>query len=290
MKKRHLPANLYSVLRSFLRLAETLNLSKTTDDLQITRQSVRRHVDQLEELSGTPLFTHEHNQYGLTPAGTRWMSEISTLMGQFDILFGTSSRMVNGMPSVKITISDEHRFYAQQHPIVRIWDDGTPPLIKRGFEAWALGKSALDHEAMQTVRPYLLVYRQLRSEWVCTEVGEKSSYATWLGTTWAKSAIGQAYDDDPIKSQADQFMLKAHNTVSRTGAPWYDHISTKFPRRESGELVPVNYQKLVLPCHFPNGSPAVAVLVARTDNVSIEGLSSSDIPVTPAEELMEFDI
>ncbi len=290
MSTRHFPANLYPILRSFLRLAETLNLSKTTNGLQITRQSVRRHIDQLEELTGSRLFTHEHNQYGLTAAGSRWMSEIANLIEQIDILFGASSKMINGLPSVKIQISDGHHFFAQQHPVVHVWNDSTPPLIRRGLEAWAIGQSALDHEAMRVIRPYLLVYRQLKSEWVCTEVGENSSYATWLGSTWAKSALGQAYDDDPIKSQADHFMLKAHAMVSRTGAPWYDHISTKFPRQESGELVPVNYQKLVLPCHFPNGSPAVAVLVARTDKVCIEGLDSSDTPVTPPEELMEFDI
>ncbi len=290
MNNRHMPANLYRILRSFLTLAETLNLSKTTKALQVTRQSVRRHIDWLEDQTGCRLFTYEHNQFGLTSAGSSWMSEVSNLLDQTELLFGASSTLINGLPSVHFKITDDHQFFAQQHPVVKVWNDKTPPLIKRGLEAWVLSQSALDHQAMQVIRPFLLVYRQLRSQWVCTEVGEKSSYATWLGPTWARSAVGQAYDDDPIKSQADQFMLRAHAAVSRTGFPWYDHISTKFPRRESGELVPVNYQKLVMPCHFPDGSPAVAILVARTDNVTIEGLDPKDIPVTPTEEKMEFDI
>lgn len=285
-----IPGHIYSILRSFLTLAETLNLSRTTKELKITRQSVRRHIAQLEEQVGDRLFATEHNEYALTPAGARWKSEISNLLEQMHTLFGPSTTLVKGLPLVNIQVSDNHRFFAQQHPAVDVWKESTPPLIRKGLEVWALSQSALDHEAMQVVRPYLLVYRQLKNEWVCTEVGDKSSYATWLGSTWAKSAIGQTYEDDPIKSQADAFMVKAHHMVSQVGAPLYYHISTKFPRSEFGELVPVNYQKLVLPCRFPNGSPAVAALVARTDKISIEGLSSSDIPVTPQEELMEFDI
>ena len=284
------PGHIYSILRSFLTLARNLNLSRTTKELNITRQSVRRHIDQLEEQVGARLFKMEDNEYCLTPAGKRWMSETANLLEQMDTLFGSSTTLVNGLPLVNIQVSEDHRFYAQQHPAVDVWANSTPPLIKKGLEVWVLSQGALDHHTMEVIRPYLLVYRQLKEEWICTEVGDRSSYATWLGSTWAKSAIGQTYEDDPIKSQADAFMVRAHRKVSQVGAPLYYHISTKFPRREFGELVPVNYQKLVLPCRFPNGSPAVVTLVARTDKISIEGLSSSDIAVTPQEDLMEFDI
>ena len=290
MTGRNLPSNLYSVLQSFVTLAQTLNLSKTTERLDITRQSVRRHIDWLEQKTDAQLFTYEHNQYGLTPAGEQWLTEAANLLDQADLVFGASSSMINGLPLVHVEIAEDHHFYAQQHPIVDVWKDDTPPLIKRGLEAWVTGHGAIDHDALKTVRPYLVAYRHLNDQWICTEVGELSSYASWLVSTWARSYIGRAFGADPIQSPADQFMLRAHRTAERNGAPWYDHICTRYTRGDSDELLPVNYQKLVLPCRFPDNSPVMAILVARTNNISIFGLEPSQIAPMPAEDLMDFDI
>ena len=47
-------AILFELLRSFTTLARTLNLSHAVKELRSTRQTVRRHIAQLEEMRGTP--------------------------------------------------------------------------------------------------------------------------------------------------------------------------------------------------------------------------------------------
>lgn len=285
-----IPGMFFGILRSFSVVARTLNLSHATKELSLTRQSAKRHITDLEDFIGEQLLSMEHGQYMLTPAGQEWVLEIDHLLEQVDLLFGKSSKVVDGLPAINIQISERHWFHAQQHPVINIFNEDVPPLLKRGLEGWTNGRGELENQYMKKIRPYLLVYRRMREHWICTEVGENSTYANWLGPTWAKSAIGQPFDNDPIKSQADNFLLKAHSYVSRIGSPWYGHTSTKFSKEKSGELFPLNYQKLVMPCRFADGSPAVAILTARTDKIKIHGLSEADIPVTPQDELMEYDI
>ena len=66
--------------------------------------------------------------------------------------------------------------------------------------------------------------------------------------------------------------------------------STKLPRSASGDLLPVHYQRLVLPLHFPDGSAAIGVLAARTNNVEIESLDSAEFTKLAKRDTMEFDL
>ena len=60
---------LFEMIRSFTTLAKTLNLSHAVSELNSTRQTVRRHIAQLEAVKGETLFTLESRQYHLTEAG-----------------------------------------------------------------------------------------------------------------------------------------------------------------------------------------------------------------------------
>ncbi len=62
---------MFEMLRSFTTLASTLNLSRAVIALGSTRQTVRRHIQQLEELRGEQLFEVHDRQYVLTEAGSR---------------------------------------------------------------------------------------------------------------------------------------------------------------------------------------------------------------------------
>lgn len=68
-------SGLAEMLRSFVVLADTLNLSHAVERLQTTRQTVRRHIKLLEERRGAPLFELRDRQYALTPAGKRALPE-----------------------------------------------------------------------------------------------------------------------------------------------------------------------------------------------------------------------
>ncbi|MEM7290246.1 MAG: LysR family transcriptional regulator [Pseudomonadota bacterium] len=286
-----LPSTLYEMLKSFSTVASTLNVTHAANQLPVTRQTIIRHIMELEELLDCKLFELVDRQYALTKAGSDFVIPVNLLLNQTHFLFRESSKIVNGLSAIKAKIDGDYWYHAQRHPVVDIWTKA-PPLIQHGMQAWVTAKSWLYSDAMDVIRPYLMVYRRYRDDWICVEIGEKSSYASWLGPDWAKSAIGLNFEDDPIKSDADKFMLVAHENVARTGSAWYEHISTKFARVEGGELIPINYQKLITPIRFPNGQPGITVLVARTNNVeiSIGGELLKNMPLMPEKDIMEFDI
>ncbi len=289
LPKHDMPPAFLKMLHTFTTLARTLNLSRTVKELNITRQTVRRYILDLEQIRGEKLFFRDDNRYCLTNEGMSALEEAETVIATANAWVENQQVSVNGLEVFNVTQSDSSIFFAQRHPINQIWNLA-PNLLQKGFQAWVNSKGQLEHNSFKKIRPYLVVYRKYRDDWICVEVGEKSSFATWLGLAWAKSAIGRSFTSDPVSSSADILMLNAYSTVSRTGGIWYDHVYTKFTRKEGEEKRPVNYQRIVFSCLFPDGETAVVSLIARTNNISIEGIQPADIGVLADTDLMEFDI
>lgn len=286
------PSTLYEILRSFTTLARTLNLSETVERLGVTRQTVRRHINTLEEIKGAKLFELRNRSYFLTEAGAQCRLEAEAILDQTDSWLRNKSVRARGRGSLeRVTYVDDHGycFHAQQHHLGRLWVDA-PPLLRRGFEGWSRAELQLEHPAMERIKAYRLVYRRLQDSWLCVEIGEQSSYATWLGWEWAKSAIGRFSQDDPVGRDFDNFMSQAYHGVFAAGSARLDHIAGMIPRARNGDAMPVRFQRLLVGCRFPDGEPALALFVARTNRVEISGLEPDEIPEMPAEFLMEDDI
>lgn len=286
------PSTLFEILRSFTTLANTLNLSETVQRLGVTRQTVRRHINTLEELKGAKLFELRNRSYTLTDAGMQCRLEAQVILDQTeDWLRNRSVRARSKGALERVTYKDEkgYCFHAQQHHLGRLWTDA-PPLLRRGFEAWSRAELKLEHSAMEQIKAYRLVYRRLQDNWLCVEIGERSSYATWLGWEWAKSAVGRFSQDDPVGTDFDNFMSQAYNSVFVAGGARLDHIAGLIPRARDAAPTPARFQRLLLGCVFPDGEPALALFVARTNQVEISGLPPDEIPEMPAELLMEDDI
>ncbi len=283
------PPVLFEMLRSFTTLASGLNLSQTANELGVTRQTVRRHIDALEAIRGRKLFEISDRQYALTPFGAQALTEAKTVLAKANSWLAGEAVTQDGLAHVAHNLDDGSSFHAQQHPLNAVWSFGVP-LMQQGAQIWVSSQAQLEHRAMKKLRPYLVVYRKLRDDWLCVEIGEKSSYATWLGWTWAKSAIGSSLQDDAMHTPSDRFVIEAYNAVNQNGSIRYDHVHTQLPRKKGEALNPVSYQRLVLACLFPNGQPALATLLARTDRIKIEGLDTTRIPATPKANQMEFAI
>ena len=82
-------ALLHEMIRSFTTLARTLNLTHAVKELGTTRQTLRRHIAQLEELKGVDLFVVKDRQYQLTEEGSRALPEaldiLSFLLSQWTL-------------------------------------------------------------------------------------------------------------------------------------------------------------------------------------------------------------
>ena len=286
------PPVLFEMMRSLTTLARTLNLSRTVTQLNVTRQTVRRHVSTLEQIKGFKFFEIKERRYVLTRMGRHAAREAEGILAQAeDWLTGRYSYIEgsSGLNHARYHDEHGHDFYAQQHPLHRLWTD-SPPILQKGFLAWANSNLQIESSEMEVLKPYLLLYRQHGDGWLCVGIGEQSSYATWFDSAWAKSSIGRFSQDDPAGDEFNDFISKAYAQIFREGGIRLDHVYAQIPRKRGGPAEPVSFQRLLLGCVFPDGDTALAVLVARTNSIEIEGLDTATVQRMPEELLMEFEI
>jgi len=282
------PALLYELLRSFATLARNLNLSKTVRILGSTRQTVRRHISLLEAHKGETLFNVEDRQYRLTKAGRRALREAEELISRADAWLQNRTGHINGLQH--LTADDaELTYYLQQHPLGRLWTDGSD-LMQLGMRCWTASKSCIEDPAFAPLRPYLMIFRKLVDDWVCVEVGDKSSYSTWFGWASERSSVGRALADLPGGLGFANILALPYQEVEDSESVRLDHVHTHLKKPGSDEIVPVSFQRLLMACHFPDGSLAIASLVDRTHNISIKGVSGKVAQSMPTGLIMNSKI
>jgi len=282
---------LFEMLRSFVSLAHTLNLSQTVRILSSTRQTVRRHIDILEEIRGEKLFELIDRQYQLTDSGLHSLGEAQNILARGDAWMSGEFEDFDGLQSIKINdteVPELPLFYSQQHPLTRLWQDGTP-LLQYGFKSWVNAKASIEDSAFAVIRPYCIIFRRVQENWLCVEVGEKSALSTWFGWAWTKSSIGKVLEHTAAGSNSGDYLLRAYDDVYATGSARYDHQHRRVPRVSDGPLIPISLQRLLLACKFPDGEFGLVTLSDRTYQLEIPGLSPEQIQSMPQDLLMEFN-
>ncbi|MEM8652381.1 MAG: hypothetical protein AAGF54_17765, partial [Pseudomonadota bacterium] len=162
--------------------------------------------------------------------------------------------------------------------------------LQRGLSDIISSKCQLDHDSLQIIRPYILVYREFKDEWICVEVGEKSAYASWVGLGMAKSGLGRNFSRLVRYDDIHDRLMEAYRHASESGGLWYDHVCISVPRAPDGVSEPISYQRLVTACSFADGDPGVMILVARTNNITIPGLPKEREFKINDDMLMEFSV
>ena len=282
----------FEMLRAFDSLARSLNLSETAESLGVTRQTVRRHIINLEALRGGPLFSLEKHSYSLTELGKASLSGAQSLLRQGDSWsFGDvkSPGRSQHLEYAKFTDDQGRRYYSQQHPVSAISSKGTE-IVRKALPAWGNALARIEADAMAAVRPYLVVYRRSADGWVCVEIGDESAYAKWFGWTWAKSAIGQLSSHDQAGNEFNRFIADAYERLHGEGGARLDHLFAYLPREISDNPIPVTFQRLLMGCVFPDGAPALAVLVSVTTDVEIDSLTSDDLQSVSPALIAEFEV
>ena len=227
------PNIMHEMLRSFVTLAKFLNLTHAVNHLGSTRQTVRRHIEMLQSLRGEKLLAFEDRQYVLTREGALALVEAEQILLLDEAWKRKDVRVVNGLTAVLYDPQSDVPYFSQQHSVDTIWKNGTP-LIQQGLQSWVEARAQLEAPEFDAVRDYLLAYRRHNQEWLCVSIGEKSSYATWLGWSWAKSAVGKPLSDDPMASDADQYVSQSYDNILRSGGLRIDHVYTKIARTHGG--------------------------------------------------------
>ena len=276
------------MLRAFECLSRNLNLSKTCEEIGATRQTVRRHITDLEAILGYKLFVVEDRRYQLTLNGETALEGAKAIIRQIDNWSGTSdlrSGYTDGLERMQYTDDDGRTFYSQQHPISRIATKGLP-LMRHALQAWGASCASIEHEAMQDIRPYLVLFRKGQNGWVFVDIGNESAYAKWFGWAWSKSAIGKLNSEDNVGDDYNEFVSGAYARIYNEGGVRLDDIYAYLPK-EGEDPAPVTFQRLLLGCSFPDGTSGLIVLAAVTGQVEIEALNPANMPDLPSDLLAD---
>ena len=276
---------LFEILRSFTTLASTLNLSQAVRELGSTRQTVRRHITQLEEIKGGELFKVDARQYDLTDLGRDVLPEAQDLLARAEGWVSGDSRMIDGLQYLSHISDTGWSLYQQQHALGRIFSS-TGTLMQRTLNAWVASGGELEHPAMQEVRPHLMVFRRSDESWLCVELGDESSYVSWFGWADARSSIGRPLGRMPGGESFGRLVNLAYIEVETNQGVRLDHTYTQVPREPGTEPVPICYERLLLSARFPDGSHAMLSAVRRTYDVEITGVTDEMLRQMPSELLM----
>ena len=277
-----------AMLRAFVCMSRNLNLSKTCQELGATRQTVRRHLTDLERIKGEPLFQVTDRQYQLTPHGLASLDGAKSLLLHLDTWSGESSlskQFSDGLESSRYVDAEGREFFSQQHSVSKVALNGLP-LIKSAFVAWGNSETQIEHEAMEAIRPYSVIYRKGPLGWVFVDIGTESAYAKWFGWAWSRSAIGKLMNEDNVGDEFNEFISGAYSRIYDEGGVRLDHLFAHLPK-DGGDPLPVTFQRLLLGCVFPDGTPGLNVLAVITEQVEIDALSDEHKPAIPEGLVMD---
>ncbi|MEM6888562.1 MAG: LysR family transcriptional regulator [Pseudomonadota bacterium] len=281
-----------AMLRAFVVLSRTLNLTKTCDELGATRQTVRRYITDLEAIKGEALFKVEDRQYQLTPFGKASIADAKSILRQLDSWSGQSSltrQSSQWLENSRYVDAQGREYFSQQHAISKIALDGLP-LLRTALASWGKSETQIEADAMQKIRPYTVLYRKGSSGWVFVEIGTQSAYARWFGWAWSKSAIGKLMQEDNAGDEYNEFIAGAYSRIYSDGGVRLDHLHVHLPRDGSDQPIPVGFQRLLLGCVFPDGTPGLSVLALITDKTDIDALKEKDIPGSPPDLIMDAEM
>lgn len=277
-----------AMLRAFICLSEHLNLSKACNELGTTRQTVRRHITDLEAIFDEQLFELVDRQYSLTKHGRDVLDEAKSLVLRLDIWSGQSALKKNisgGLEKLQYTDASGNVYHSQQHPVSQVALKGLP-IMRTAFVAWGNAETQIEHKAMKVIRPYTVLYRMSPAGWVFVDIGSESAYAKWFGWTWSKSAIGKLNSEDDVGEEFNEFIAGAYSRIYEEGGVRLDHLFAHLPK-DGGDPLPVTFQRLLLGCVFPDGTPGLSVTSVITEQVEIDALSDADRPQLPEHLIMD---
>ncbi len=278
---------LFEMIRSFTTLAQTLNLSHAVTELNSTRQTVRRHISQLEELRGEELFQTRDRRYELTEAGEAALPEARELLMHARAWSKGQTGVRSALQYLQAQAGD-WVFYQQQQPMGDIWYDESI-LLRETYRAWVMGAGEIENPALAHVRPYLMVYRNSDSGWICVEFGQRSAYVNWFGQDYARSSIGRPIARLPAGEEFGRMLDQSFLDIQTTQMARLDHVFTRMPGRNDAGPVTMAYQRLMMAGFFPDRSPSVMTLVVPTVNVKIAALDEAQRADLAEIEPPDFD-
>ncbi len=281
------PALLHEMMRSFTALARTLNLTQAVQELGSTRQTVRRHINQLEEAMQFKLFDVEHRRYALTDAGARAIAPAQMLLDQGEVWFRGQYDSVDGMVRFSYENTQGWKLHQQELPISVAWTCRSE-LLRTALKAWALSEGRLECPQLTRIRPYILAYRDIPDGWICTEVGEKSFYSNWFGWAQARSSVGRNLSQFQGGEQFASLADGPFRDISATHGIRMDQMMVETRAEDDGPKNCILFDRLLMGVRMPDDSPAIVSVVDRACKVRILGVDDNVLERIPERAKADF--
>lgn len=278
---------LFEMIRSFTTLARTLNLSHAVEELKSTRQTVRRHIEALETAMGESLFEVRDRRYQLTDEGERMLPSALSIQAQGRLWLRGDLSETDGMMRLSYDDGEGWYFHIQKQKFSSLWSCGSD-LLKTAVKAWSESEGNLESEAMQAIRPYVLVYRDTPAGWLCSEVGEMSFFSKWWGWAEARSSVGRPLDKFPGGEEVGAIMKLPFLEVQATQGLRLDQVATLLPRGPDKEITTLVFNRLLMSARLPDGTSVLVVVVDGAKELLIEGIDSSILESMPSDVALEF--
>ena len=278
---------LFEMIRSFTTLARTLNLSHAVGELKNTRQTVRRHIETLENSMGGALFEVKDRRYQLTPLGEQMLPSAQSILAQGRLWLNGDLSEVDGMMHMSYEDGEGWYFHIQKQKISSVWDCGSK-LLPTAVQAWTASQGQLESEAMQAVRPYALVYRDTPAGWLCSEVGERSFFSKWWGWAEARSSVGRPLDQFPGGAEVAAIMKLPFLEVQTTQGLRMDQVATVLPRGPDKAQTTLVFNRLLMAARLPDGSFVLVVVIDGARDLMIQGVDASILESMPEDVIVDF--
>lgn len=281
------PALLHEMMRSFTALARTLNLSQAVDDLGSTRQTVRRHITQLEEAMQGKLFDVQQRRYTLTEMGARAVAPAQLLLDQGGVWYQGQFQNVGGMLRFSFEGEGGWIYHQQEQPISVVWSCKSD-LMRAAMKAWTMSEGKLESEHMARVRPYMLAYREITEGWICVEVGERSFYSNWFGWAQARSSVGRNLNQFPGGEEFASLANAPFADINGGHGVRFDQVVTRMRLSDDGPMQLIAFDRLLLGVQMPDGSHAIVSVVDRACEIRISDLDPAMLEDVPKRAAVEF--
>ncbi len=262
--------NFVEMLRSLTIVGREPNLSRAARGAGLARHTLRRHIKSLETMTGHTYLRLDGTEYSLTDAGRGAVAFAQKILGFCERFASAEANVLGGLTHASMLIN-EGWFHTQQHPVNRVFTEPNE-LLASGLGCWADSRGKLESAPMDRIRDRLVVMRPQAGQWICVDIGARSALADLLGWEKVKSVVGQPMMETAAGSTADRLLSDPLDHVLIFGGVWHDHVSARFPAATDKSQEPINYQRLIFSCSFPDGSPAIASLVHRTNDIEIAGV------------------
>ncbi len=170
---------LFGYLRSFVKLAYAGDIRRVAQDLDTSRQTVARHIHELENMLNADLFHELGVSSRLTERGVLWLPralEICELARDFSLRCGANPA----------------DYQSTQLPLRMLFKDEASSSLLRSFvRKWELSETKdTACSCFDDFRDCWIIYERRGGRWASREIGANSAFAQFYGTDFVRPGMG----------------------------------------------------------------------------------------------------